>query len=44
MTKNKKYCKALLSTLYDLTNKLPIKYSIDAHGNERKSVIENFCG
>ena len=41
LTKNKHYCKALLSTLYDVTNKMPIKCCIDKHANERKSVIDN---
>ena len=39
LTKNKTYCKALLSCLYDVENKIPIKCVIDSHLNERKSVI-----
>ena len=39
LTKNKTYCKALLSCLYDVENKIPIKCAIDNHFNERKSVI-----
>ena len=41
LTKNKSYCKALLSCLYDVDNKYPVKACIDKHFDERKSFINN---
>lgn len=41
LTKNKTYCKALLSCLYDVENKITIKCTITSHFDERKVVIDN---
>lgn len=41
LTKNKTYCKALFSCLYNVQNKLAVSGCIDQNNDERKSFIEN---
>ncbi len=39
LSKNKSYTTALISSLYDIDNKIPINYAIFNHFNERKALI-----
>lgn len=41
LTPNKSYCKANVSCIYDITNKIPLGYHLDSDYNERASFIKN---
>jgi len=41
LTRNKKYCRGMLSILYDVNNKFPIMSCVHSYYDERKAFVDN---